>query len=95
MRKMDQYLVTIDTMYPDAYARESQFHATGDMLSPAARNVVVSGGLIARIWARFGLWLEMRRGRAVLRELSDDSLKDIGVTRIEAEREAGKSHFLW
>lgn len=39
------------------------------------------------------LWSQKRRSRAILRTLTDDELRDIGVTRREAEREAGKSFF--
>ena len=35
MRKLDQYLSTIDTMYPDSYARERVFRDEGEMVSPA------------------------------------------------------------
>ena len=95
MRRMDQYLATIDTIYPDVYARESQFQATGDMLAPVPLDYAHSGSFFGRLFARFAVWVEMRRGRAVLRELSDDMLRDIGVTPDAARREVEKSRFLW
>ncbi|HBT68463.1 MAG TPA: hypothetical protein DEB63_09770, partial [Agrobacterium sp.] len=41
-------------------------------------------------------WHDKRQGRLALRELSDDLLQDIGVTRDEALKEAAKSQlFSW
>ena len=36
-------------------------------------------------------WIEISKQRKVLRELTDHQLKDIGVSRKEAMREAGRS----
>lgn len=41
----------------------------------------------------FRLWAQKRKGRRALRELTDDQLKDIGLTRAEAMKEVGKSYF--
>ncbi|SSC66547.1 unnamed protein product [Ciceribacter selenitireducens ATCC BAA-1503] len=35
-----------------------------------------------------------RAGRMALHELTDDQLRDIGVTRVEAEREVQRSRLL-
>ena len=35
-------------------------------------------------------WIEVRRQRRQLAELSDELLRDIGITRVEAEAEAGR-----
>lgn len=93
MRKIDEYLVTIDTIYPDAYARESQFRASGDLLAPAP--------LPARREGLLGLidglrnWRIRRNGRMALLEMGDEQLRDIGITRVEAYREAKRSRFLF
>lgn len=93
MRKIDQYFSTIDTMYPDGYAREHYFRDTGDMLDPQPLVYAHNGGLLSRMVAAIRGWHMKRRGRAVLRELSDFELADIGVTPFEAHREANKSRF--
>ncbi|MEZ2127381.1 MULTISPECIES: DUF1127 domain-containing protein [unclassified Sinorhizobium] len=41
----------------------------------------------------FRLWAQKRKGRRALRELTDDQLKDIGLTRAEAMKEVSKSYF--
>ena len=45
-----------------------------------------NGSIFARMWAAY----ELGRTRSRLRELPDHMLADIGVTRGEAEREAGR-----
>jgi uncharacterized protein YjiS (DUF1127 family) len=54
-----------------------------------------NGALHLHSWARLArlvlhVWPERRRQRAQLRELEDHLLRDIGVTRGEALREARK-----
>lgn len=39
-------------------------------------------------------WLELRRTRQSLLELSDEQLRDVGITRRMADREAAKSRFI-
>lgn len=93
MRKLDQYLTTIDTIYPDGYARETIFRDNGDMLEPATVGPAPRN-LLARLFAALHLWEMKRSSRLALRELSDSQLEDIGITRAEARSEAGKSLFL-
>ncbi|WP_454849134.1 DUF1127 domain-containing protein [Rhizobium binxianense] len=38
-------------------------------------------------------WLEKRRSRQALAELSEDQLRDIGISRAEARKEVAKSWF--
>ena len=92
MRKLEQYVVTIDTIYPDGYARETVFRDAGDMLDPASV-IKPPVGMVGRLIARFQLWQMKRTGRLALRELSDEQLMDIGVTRSEAKEEVSKSFF--
>lgn len=94
MRKIDQYLSTIDTIYPDGYARESFSRDTGDMLEPQPLWFGHDGSLLSRLYAAWRTWAVKRHGRAVLRELSDERLDDLGLTREDVRREAGKSLFL-
>ncbi|CUX13915.1 DUF1127 domain-containing protein [Agrobacterium deltaense] len=96
MRKMDQYLSTADTLYPDGYERERVFRDAGDMVAPAPFPARIARTLIGRLIAGISSWQRKRQGRFALRELSDDLLDDIGVTRDEALREAAKSRlFSW
>jgi uncharacterized protein YjiS (DUF1127 family) len=39
-------------------------------------------------------WLQLRRTRQSLLELTDDQLRDVGITRRMADREAAKSRFI-
>lgn len=49
--------------------------------------------LATRIWASFLSWKQKREGRYVLRELTNEQLRDIGLTRRQAMKEANKSFF--
>ncbi|MFK0163086.1 DUF1127 domain-containing protein [Rhizobium sp. NPDC090279] len=49
--------------------------------------------IMRRLWASYRHWLEKREGRRVLRDLTDEQLRDIGLTRREAATEASKSFF--
>jgi len=49
--------------------------------------------LVQSAWRRLSLWHQKRASRRALRDLTDDELLDIGVTRAEARKEAGKSFF--
>jgi uncharacterized protein YjiS (DUF1127 family) len=46
-----------------------------------------------RLWALYLHWLEKREGRRVLRDLTDDQLLDIGLSRRQAVKEVNKSFF--
>jgi len=54
------------------------------------RAVTGLGGVAARIVGRILLWQERARGRRELEALDARMLKDIGLTRIDALREADK-----
>ncbi|NLR96094.1 DUF1127 domain-containing protein [Rhizobium sp. P38BS-XIX] len=60
---------------------------------PAAGRGASGSGLLKRSWAAFQSYLEKRRTRRDLRELTDSELVDIGVTRAEARIEISKSWF--
>lgn len=67
-------------------------HNIGGSLSPAAvpRRVTTAAlraWLLSRLTA-IDLWLEHRRGRRALLSLNDAALKDIGLSRADAIREA-------
>lgn len=91
---MDQYNKTIDTMYPDGYERERIFRDSGDMLDPKPASV--ARGFFARLFERIALNTAKRAGRLALRELSEEQLADIGLTRHQASEEARKAFlFSW
>lgn len=85
-----RYVDTIDTIYPDGYARETLFRSAGDMLTPSAR----PRRWLARLWQGLSHWRMKRAGRLALHDLTEDQLRDIGLTRIDAEREVQKSRLL-
>jgi uncharacterized protein YjiS (DUF1127 family) len=87
MRKIDPYpdLVTIFWMVA--------------MASPVVRGTIPWQGRGAtrrggRPWRRLlstlRLWQQRARGRQQLRHLNDHALRDIGITRLQAEAEATK-----
>ncbi len=84
-----RYISSIDTMYPDGYVR-SLFRSSGDLLAPGERQT----SFLAGLWLNLCHWRMKRAGRMALHELTDDQLRDIGVTRVEAEREVQKSRLL-
>lgn len=51
-------------------------------------------GLLKRAWLAVRAWMLKRRTRQALIEMTEDQLRDIGITRSEAQREIGKS-FYW
>ena len=91
MANIDRYIETIDTIYPDGYARESLFRDAGDMLSPGPATSARNGGV--RLLTEIRNWYSKRNTRAVLRELTDNELRDIGLTRAEARKAVSKSWF--
>ncbi|MFS8112417.1 DUF1127 domain-containing protein [Rhizobium jaguaris] len=49
--------------------------------------------LARRVLDAFAVWMQKRESRWTLRYLTDDELRDIGLTRHEAMAEARKSFF--
>lgn len=92
MRKYDEYLVTIDTIYPDRYERETAFYMAADLAQPAP--MPARSGLIAGLIDALRNISLRRSGRKALLDMDEDQLRDIGVTRIAANREAARSRFL-
>lgn len=92
MRKYDEYLVTIDTIYPDRYEREAAFYMAADLAQPAP--MPARSGLIAGLIDALRNISLRRSGRKALLDMDEDQLRDIGVTRIAANREAARSRFL-
>ena len=93
MRKMDEYLVTMDTIYPDGYSRETLFRTSGDMLAPAPKPPQRAGNILVRTLWIFVLWRQRRNSRLVLLELNDELLRDIGISRSQAHAEVRKSRY--
>ncbi|MNL64313.1 hypothetical protein D3C87_1885140 [compost metagenome] len=92
MRKMDQYLNTIDTIYPDGYQREFLFRENGDMVDKAPE-ANTAGGFLSRLIQVVANWSVKRGSRLALRDLDDAQLRDIGISREQAVLEARKAQF--
>ncbi len=45
---------------------------------------------ISKVWTKIKLWKEVSKQRRTLKDLSDHSLKDIGISRVDAECEASR-----
>lgn len=54
------------------------------------RTLAPRGSLLLRVISMIEMAVQRRRSRIALMELSDDMLKDIGVSRSEAFREANR-----
>ncbi|MGR6430675.1 DUF1127 domain-containing protein [Rhizobium sp. PAMB 3174] len=54
---------------------------------------VLAGRAVA-VSASFKEWLQLRRTRQSLMELTDEQLRDVGITRRMADHEAAKSRFI-
>ena len=60
----------------------------------AFRSIASFRTLPRRIWRVCHAWYVKRRTRYGLLEMTDDQLRDIGISRDDARREIGKS-FYW
>ena len=56
----------------------------------AARRPATAATGLTLLLDRFTAWLEVRRQRRHLLSMSDSMLRDIGLSRADAEREAGR-----
>ncbi|BCH10375.1 hypothetical protein MesoLj131c_46330 [Mesorhizobium sp. 131-3-5] len=72
-----------------ATIRHSRGAVPGEALRPAGQRGFV--GRLVRLVSSLARWighlLERRRGRLALLEMTDDQLKDIGISRCDAHRE--------
>jgi uncharacterized protein YjiS (DUF1127 family) len=84
MRKIDPYpdLVTVFAMLAMASPAIVSWQRRGATLG--------SGPPWRRLLKTLRLWQERARGRQQLREFDDPMLRDIGITRLQAEAEATK-----
>lgn len=58
----------------------------------------IGSTLLSTLWARFLRHRQLRHTRLHLLELTDDQLRDIGITREAADREAARSiiaHYMY
>ncbi|MGY5804644.1 DUF1127 domain-containing protein [Rhizobium sp. LEGMi12c] len=85
-RSMEMNMSTIDTIC-STEAREARSVGMGITAAEPRPHVV------RRLWTLYLHWLEKRESRQVLRDLTDDQLCDIGLTRREAAKEVKKSFF--
>jgi uncharacterized protein YjiS (DUF1127 family) len=63
------------------------------LASPALK-AELRGALFRRALQRLALWLRRHQTRRVLHELDTHMLRDIGLTRRQAEREAAKPFWI-
>ena len=84
MRKIDPYpdLVTVFSMLAMASPAIVSWQRRGATMG--------SGRPWRRLLKSLRLWQERARGRQQLREFDDHMLRDIGITRLQAEAEATK-----
>lgn len=66
---------------------------TSDVEIPTTMDRAPSGGIVRRCLMSLNLYLSKRRERLVLSDLSDDQLRDIGISPAEARTEVNKSWF--
>ncbi|MBB3461645.1 DUF1127 domain-containing protein [Rhizobium sp. BK377] len=66
---------------------------TTNLELPTAMNRAPSGGIARRYLMRLNLYFSKRRERLMLSCLSDEQLRDIGVSPSEARTEVDKSWF--
>ncbi|WP_246779398.1 DUF1127 domain-containing protein [Rhizobium sp. BK313] len=59
----------------------------------ATRTFAPISRLVRRLLEAFAVWMRKRESRRTLRYLTDDELRDIGLTRHEAVAEVSKSFF--
>jgi len=81
--------MTMDTIETIRYARPA-FRPETDTLARrgfVGRMVVALRSIVTQI----GRMLERRRGRLALLEMTDEQLKDIGISRCDAHREGIRS----
>ncbi|OCJ12577.1 hypothetical protein A6U86_06040 [Rhizobium sp. AC27/96] len=77
---------TIDTIHPTE--AEKAFAPVRDAAAAQPRSRAAH-----RLWTSFLLWMQKRESRRVLRDLTNDELSDVGLTRSEARTEVSKSFF--
>ncbi len=71
----------------------SQVQSIQCRASQHSRATPNSWTMLRSIWRRLSLWQQKRASRRLLRDLTDDELVDIGVTRADARKEASRSFF--
>lgn len=71
------------------------FHQLTDIFRPGIKPALRLNALrrLGQLWNMLLLWQQKRASRRVLRDLTDDELLDIGVSRSEAGKEVSRSFF--
>ncbi|CRL46653.1 hypothetical protein SGGMMB4_05447 [Sodalis glossinidius str. 'morsitans'] len=77
---------------PPKYCTASLMAQSDHAVCPAALG---RSGFVRRIWARLRRWLLYRRDKRILLGLSDDQLRDIGLTRDDIHRDNETLHSRW
>ncbi len=89
-----QEIDTIDTISPDCTAIGSNgFEKPASMQEFSVRAGAPKRGALLRLVEWFTHRAAMRRSRLALYELTDEQLRDVGLKRDEALREARKVRF--
>lgn len=71
--------------------RELTFPTCTAAALPAPRGTTTLAAVATQLLSRAQLWLEVRRQRRQLMMLSDAMLRDIGLSRADAERESSRT----
>lgn len=79
---------TISTRYPSFAGTRPASSVTRSAPSRSLSSIAL------RLVETVEVWAERRRQRRALLELSEHMLKDIGISRVDALREAGKPFWL-
>ncbi|NTJ42226.1 DUF1127 domain-containing protein [Agrobacterium larrymoorei] len=94
MRKLNEYLVTIDTIHPDNDERDHVFRDSCDMLDARPFPRLPARTMPGKIFCAISVWCSKRQSRLSLRDLSPEQLRDIGISRGQTDEELDKSRLL-
>jgi uncharacterized protein YjiS (DUF1127 family) len=75
--------------------KDNALHPLTETFRPGTKPALRLNALrrAGQLWDMLLLWQQKRASRRVLRDLTDDELLDIGISRAQAGKEAAKSFF--
>ncbi|WP_028744595.1 DUF1127 domain-containing protein [Rhizobium mesoamericanum] len=78
---------------PQIAPLSSQVQSMQYRVSERSDVLIYAWSVLQFVWQQLSLWHEKRQSRRTLRNLTDDELLDVGITRADARKEASKSFF--